>query len=553
MRTLRWALFALSAAVTAQAQLTESIEVNITNVDVVVTDRAGRPVQGLTKDDFEVFEGGDRQSLTNFYEIRGDAAQLAEEAVDREPGPNAAPAPPEVRQRKIVIFVDNLSIHPFARTKAMASLEKSLDSLMRQGDEATVVFWDRRLRVAVPFTSDRTGLIAKTREEVKRSAAAQTMMATRAQVLERAYEALRDTTFKGKGSKSKGGARAEAYFLANMYAEELREAHLGLIADVKRTTTMLAGLEGKKVLIYLGAQLEENPGLELYHQLHQIFGPEEGMDLPPEFTQSGRNIARELRSVAVEANANNVTMYMVDTADHDSVGDASTPYMPSPMARAVDETNTPMAMSMIASMTGGLMLKGGEGFDAALQTIASDLSSYYSLGYRSPEGKGNRRIVVKVKRDGVRVRSRSSYVAKDNEEDVQDRVVANLFNRTLQSDFPVAVETGTPEKQSNGRYAIPVTVTLPSSMTLIPQDDELVGGFAVYIATGKEDGALSSVAKAVQPLKFSGDAAAQLEEQGTFTYTTTLEVRKGEQIVSVGVTDTIAGTVGFARTKIVAQ
>src|SRR5206468_10786339 len=46
------ALFATSAL--GQGKLVESVEVRVVNVDVVVTDRDGNRIDGLTKDDFEL-------------------------------------------------------------------------------------------------------------------------------------------------------------------------------------------------------------------------------------------------------------------------------------------------------------------------------------------------------------------------------------------------------------------------------------------------------------------------------------------------------------------
>ncbi|MEA2328791.1 MAG: hypothetical protein QOE68_3750, partial [Thermoanaerobaculia bacterium] len=52
-------ILANSASFAAPQQpLTESIEVRVANIDVVVRDKAGNPVTGLTKDDFEIFEDG---------------------------------------------------------------------------------------------------------------------------------------------------------------------------------------------------------------------------------------------------------------------------------------------------------------------------------------------------------------------------------------------------------------------------------------------------------------------------------------------------------------
>ena len=53
-----FALLITASPLLAQAPLVEKIEVSVVNVDVTVTDRAGKPVRGLTRDDFEIFEDG---------------------------------------------------------------------------------------------------------------------------------------------------------------------------------------------------------------------------------------------------------------------------------------------------------------------------------------------------------------------------------------------------------------------------------------------------------------------------------------------------------------
>jgi len=62
----------------ARAPVIEKIDVSVVNVDVTVTDRAGNPVRGLTRDDFEVFEDGRPQPITNFYAVEhAPAANIA--------------------------------------------------------------------------------------------------------------------------------------------------------------------------------------------------------------------------------------------------------------------------------------------------------------------------------------------------------------------------------------------------------------------------------------------------------------------------------------------
>jgi hypothetical protein len=81
------ALLVLVATSARAEQLTEKIEVSVVNVDVTVTDRNGQPVRGLTRDHFDVFEDGVRQTITNFYVVE--------------------PSQGERFRRKVLVLIDN--------------------------------------------------------------------------------------------------------------------------------------------------------------------------------------------------------------------------------------------------------------------------------------------------------------------------------------------------------------------------------------------------------------------------------------------------------------
>src|SRR5204863_3495201 len=81
MRTFYCAILMLPLAAAAQQKrplpgIGETIEVSIVNVDVFVTDKAGHRVHGLTKDDFEIFENGVKQPITNFAEYSTNETHL---------------------------------------------------------------------------------------------------------------------------------------------------------------------------------------------------------------------------------------------------------------------------------------------------------------------------------------------------------------------------------------------------------------------------------------------------------------------------------------------
>src|SRR4051794_35797515 len=126
-----------TAAASLAQEAAESIEVRVVNVDVIVRDRAGKPVTGLTKADFEIFENGQKREITNIYEVRGPASHAtlsAKAAVASEAVAPPAEAAPEMRPRNIVMFVDNYSLTPFRRSQILQSLQKFIDENLQPQD-----------------------------------------------------------------------------------------------------------------------------------------------------------------------------------------------------------------------------------------------------------------------------------------------------------------------------------------------------------------------------------------------------------------------------------
>lgn len=71
----------------------ESVDVEVIEVDVVVTDRKGRPVRGLGREDFELYADGERIEISNFAEfesILGGEMSLLRLPVDVAPSPKKA-------------------------------------------------------------------------------------------------------------------------------------------------------------------------------------------------------------------------------------------------------------------------------------------------------------------------------------------------------------------------------------------------------------------------------------------------------------------------------
>src|SRR6185436_3419755 len=70
----------------------DTVNVNVVNVDVYVTDKKGNRVNGLTKNDFELFEDNRPVAITNFFAVENGKSNAREEPPPA-PAAGSAPAP----------------------------------------------------------------------------------------------------------------------------------------------------------------------------------------------------------------------------------------------------------------------------------------------------------------------------------------------------------------------------------------------------------------------------------------------------------------------------
>jgi VWFA-related protein len=525
------------------AQISETIEVRVTNLDVVVTDKSGKRVTGLTRDDFEVFENGKPQAVSNFYEVGPERNELP---VTGSQLPNELPAS-EARQRRLVIFIDNYSIHPLQRKKIFESIDRSLDTLLRPGDEAMVVAWYRGLKIEQPFTSDLAALRGGI-TRVAETGAGMTYESDRQHIRARCTQLLQDS-----GYRDPQGAFDNCVGMVQSYAEELTMIESHLIASTSSVLAMLGGMEGKKAMIYAGAALPKRPARELLVFADNLFSPYLRNFRPSQM--NARNLSTmsiSIEGIARTANANGVTIYVIDGADESRglLPGAADDSMPDSQAAFVEYDNTAQAFEVVAKLTGGMALTHTQNFDLAMDTVARDLDNYYSLGYRQNSGdKKERKVEVRVKNHpDYRVRSRRTYEARTTEEQQSDRVIANIY-RQSKSELAIEVQTGAPKKSSLNRWSVPLTVTIPPTLTLLPQDGELAGGFTVFIAVGDDNGAMSNVTRIANPVRIHAAQEAEFRRH-PLVFTADLNMNRGTHVVSAGVVDQVSNSSGYARARV---
>jgi VWFA-related protein len=524
-------------------KLVETVEVRIVNVDVVVRDRSGKPVRGLTKDDFELYQDRVRQTITNLYEVDRDMSAAETET--------AAAAPAEMRRRKMLLFLDNTSLEPSRKNNVLAAAERFINERMRPDDQTMLVSWRLGLHVVTPFTSDK--------EAIRRGIAAISRMSPAGELAQPSIQGLKHD-IQDYVSNALSGFMSwnEAYALAisrvDRYSSSLLMQQEPLLEALNRMVESMGGLEGKKVLVYVGAYLPDRPGAELYRYAYDQFAPHMNrvnpLDLQSLAGVMGNHVHASIDEMAHQAAGYGITMYAIDAARNNSEFSAETSGTYESTESESRDANTVAALQMMANITGGIAVAHTSNFDFAFDTVGHDLDSYYSLGYK-PTEEGTHRITVKMKNRAWRVRSRETFTMKSTDDQMNDRAIANVYIENLASAWPISLRTGTP-KRDGRTFMIPVEVVMPSTITLLPQEDKLVGGFTLYFVVGGGDGQTSSVLRRPQELRIPV-SAERLVRAKPMTFTTAIRVKPGESTLSVAIIDQISGTTGYARAKVAAR
>ncbi|MGK2858834.1 MAG: VWA domain-containing protein, partial [Thermoanaerobaculia bacterium] len=236
-----------------------TLDVRIINIDVVVHDKAGKLISGLTASDFVIYERGKPQPITNFAEYREaapEATPLTAEAL-----PEVVARPPE--KRHLVFFFDRLNLREtIPRQEFFAGLRSFVTESMRDGDTATVYFFDTSLEKLLPMTQDRSALLAaidKFGEESK--------LRLDVADAESSEQAMRARLSAGDGaSMSARGWQNDAAATTTMEkgwaAQRAYDRQRRKVFAITAVIQGLSGLDGRKVMILAADRISKFPGLE---------------------------------------------------------------------------------------------------------------------------------------------------------------------------------------------------------------------------------------------------------------------------------------------------
>jgi VWFA-related protein len=422
-------LLAVAATTLAQEPPRFPSAAEIVRIDAVVVDAAGRPVTGLTAADFAIEEDGKPREIASFEPIVVQSVVARDDA----PVPAASSAPRALEPqegRALLIYFDDIHVSPPNAEWVRHSLGPFLQREIRPGDAVTVVaphgnfWWTAR-------TAWEHAQLPAVVERLKGQHNPNPFKDEKSDwlVMQQVEYAPRIQEGRAVGSDPFSLQREGQYGMA---LGRIRRSLNGL----ERAIASLDGFRGRKsVIVY-----------------------SEGFILPPHdpfyFPEFQRTVDQCRRA--------NVALFVADprglrtgrpTAEGPTAGGTG-----GLSGGAMDgETG---GSSHIAIATGGRVFSVNDATEAVAHVL-EESKAYYLVGFRPEGGRpGERKVTVRVRREGHRVRARNRYYWGDPVPGATGDSAAVVALRAMSDRTEVPFRVGTVPGRTAGDGPAPTRLRL---------------------------------------------------------------------------------------------
>ena len=376
---------------TQQPDMVIRINVNLVQVDAVVTDSHDQPVTNLKASDFEILQDGKRQNITNFsYITFRPAAVSAAPAPPKGQPKGFAPPPAKLKaadvRRTVALVVDDLGLSFESIAYVRQSLKRFVDTQMQPGDLVAIIRTGSGMGALQQFTSDKRLLNAAI-DRVKYNALGRVGI----------------SSFAPLGSEPDMGSDTANASLARGNEERTSIFAAGSLGAIRYVVDGLRELPGRKSLI----MFSEN--MSLFNS--------DGLD---------ERVRDSLRRLTDAANRSSVVIYTIDprglqvrgiTAADDTRNMTVQQLSNVPMQRAEQEFRSQDGLYILAHDTGGLFLHDSNDIDGQVRKAVADSEGYYLIGYHPDSNTFDSKtgdpkfhnVSVRVKVAGLHVRTRAGF------------------------------------------------------------------------------------------------------------------------------------------------
>ena len=541
----------------------DSVDVQVVEVDVVVTDKKGRPVKDLTREDFELYVDGQPVEISNFYE----SSIYVEEPTGRRNKERpavrseATPGTTDEGPLTVVFYLDDPNIFPSHRTRLLRRLEAAIEPWRSMDASFMLARFDNRLEVLVPPTRDLDAILEGAATVPKGSprsiqnGGGARRFAIRSMI--DSQEFCETAPFCRPCEDNWG----ELLSLARQYADN-QATNTAIAADgLADLVTTLAGVPGKKTVVHITDGLPQRPGISvldyLGNQLCAALRPSAPSEAMAEMVQYDES--RRFNRISAHANANRVTFYGLDAAGVRSAGpDISLDNpnrAPSFQNVSLYSMNAQSGLHLLAHETGGKALINANDLSILLDDMTEELAASYSLGFVSEERKPGRvrQISVQLAPDpdkGRRIEYRRTYRDKPLDERLAERLLSVAYLGNPKNPLGASVEFGgtTPLEKKVHELTVGVSVPAEAIVTLPGKNGEERNATAQLrlwlVAVEDEKGARSAVRQ--KTIAVGGENGV-VAVDGNYRVEVAMTLPEGGYQVAVGVRDETTGVLSLLR------
>jgi len=417
----RVAVEAPQTAPRADDQDVVRITTSLVQIDAVVT-KDGNQVTDLRAEDFEIFEDGKPQTITQFsYVSNIPAATIPNTAAASRRDPNGPPvvpvrAQPHAVRRTVALVIDDLGIAAENIPAVRKQLRKFLDTQLQPNDLVSIVSTGgREVGALQQFTTDK-------------------------RVLNSAVERLGWNPCSRAGTNVFGGSGRPLCDTLDRSKEVLRFVVQGM-----------RDLPGRKSMVVFSGSLPlHKPEMELGGF---VGSGDDEMSLPQLNSEAptSSDIA-SLHRITEQAIRASVVIYFADTRGLQTLGWQAMDQTPAGQPRSVRQAQELMsspfgrtkflrinreAGQLIAKETGGFSVYNTNDF--GLQRVLDDQRGYYLIGYRPTDETFNRsfhQVKVRAKGSGLEVRTRKGfYGITEDEAKKLELTTSDRISKALMSPF----------------------------------------------------------------------------------------------------------------------
>ncbi len=536
-------------AVLAQEKAAEpNIKVQTSNVviDLIVTDRHGHHVPGLTAADFTIHEDGVPQKIVGFTPPGSPVSEGSSPAVTPGQGANLkagqqteTTAPHEPHLLTVVL---DLADNSLANTKSSSeAVVKYLEKSAISGDYVAIYYIDQSLHMALPFTND-LGKASETLKQIesRRKSTGTFSGADRAGIQEEINDLYRQAhpetalgALAGDVAAVSGGGSSSA---PSGPANNLSTIMDRQIDTMRAYLTMANMFQARAVFAALRAicfAYRDMPGRKNVVLFSEGFL----------YTD---DVKQEMDAVADAANLANVSIYVIDPQgiEINPYGAGSRPT--DTIASKMNAAGAPGAnvgqhggetkfdkikqvgnftrgdqLERLADITGGFMVKRTNDLVPAFNKVLDDARDYYTLAYmpekKESDGKFHTIKVELPQQHSYQLRYRKGYWAIPRGQAVAmspaaAQLIAGFQNGSLKA-------SGAPEVHAHlllapdGHYAAPVSVSLPGNkIPLEKVGDEYKAGMTLILVARDAHQNLLSVSQKGWNVRLSDKERADFEK-----------------------------------------